>query len=134
MKCPLNVYEELQNRVREAEKELLYHKNKCAIVKINASTSTMDIRWLHGILAKNFEDLIYSRRISDGCENKIKLIAPKDDIADALELSLEEIKKIGSSNALKLYVLANIESIIEKLRTTSDTFPTINYVDFDYEI
>ena len=45
MKCPLNVYEELQNRVREAEKELLYHKNKCAIVNINASTSTMDTCW-----------------------------------------------------------------------------------------
>lgn len=133
MKSSPNVYEELKLKVWEAEKEFQEHTNKCAAVTINASTSNMYIRKLHGLLDIHFVNLIYYRRISDGGENTIKLIAPKEEIADALELCLLELSPHCIVNSVKTHVVDSINSIIDKLRTTSDVFPLISCVDFNYE-
>lgn len=91
-----NKYLELLETRNKAIIALNEWKEKCIELNLTLPShqrSNISPHKLHTWFETNFPELIYYRRISDGCMEKLELIAPKSDIISALELCMETLLK-----------------------------------------
>lgn len=95
-----NKYLELIKARNKASDDLYEWEKQCVEVNL-----TLVNNWFgklhpydfHSWFEQNFPELISMRRISDGCQEKLELTAPKDDIIAALQLCLDSYSPIKTT-------------------------------------
>lgn len=95
-----NKYMDLVEARNRASDELHNWKKQCVEVNLTLSGQWYGKLYpydFHNWFDKHFPELVAWRRISDGCQEKLELIAPKDDIVAALQLCLETYERLKTT-------------------------------------
>lgn len=124
-----NKYMDLVEARNQASDALYNWKKQCVEVNLTLSGQWYGKLYpydFHNWFDKHFPELVAWRRISEGGQEKLELIAPKDDIVAALQLCLETYPRLKTTPL--------ITKCLEKIIITLEVSDKCSLKDFIKEV